>query len=168
MILKLSLVLSIVICTTMCGRAMSNTMKRRTAFLQSIIQGLRVLSIHMTGMFENIRDSLIVSECFLLQRVGNGMEPGISANESWQKLRGKSDAGNRFIDFLRQEDIRILDRLFEQLGENGREMQKLLIEGTIQNLESVFQIAEKEMRDAEKLYTKIGFLLGLMVAIVFV
>ena len=125
------------------------------------------MKIHMTGMFEPIQDALERSECPLLKSVSSRMRAGVSAREAWRALTNEH-AKKAAAEVLTESDRAILDRLFEHLGESGREEQDLLLEGTGQALEAQRENAARSAAEADRLYLTLGILIGLMLALIVV
>ena len=142
--------------------------RQRASVLRGLTEGLRVLKIHMTGMFEPIQDALERSECPLLKSVSGRMRAGVSALEAWQAVSKERSRKGSATDALTESDRAILDRLFEHLGESGREEQDLLLEGTVQALEAQLEKAASSAAEADRLYLKLGILIGLMLALIVV
>ena len=120
----------------------------------------------VTDMFEPVADSLSRAASPILTRVGEGMCGGASAMEAWEAL--KKD--RRFIagtgHALLKEDREALSALFARLGESGRESQDALLTGAAERLASLTQSAGERADAAEKLYVTLGFLTGLLLAII--
>ena len=164
---RIALTLCVVLCGAFCGHSLTVAQRQRAALLRALTEGLRVLKIHMTGMFEPIQDALGHSDCTLLRSVSSQMSEGVSAWAAWQAVR-KSGRGRRgsSVGALEESDCVVLDRFFERLGESGREEQELLLEGTVQALEVQCEKAEKKSAEADRLYLKLGLLVGLMLALI--
>ena len=164
---RIALALCIVLCGALCGHSLTVAYRQRASVLRGLTEGLRVLKIHMTGMFEPIQDALERSECPLLKSVSGRMQAGVSAREAWQAMT-KERTKKAAAEVLTESDRAILDRLFEHLGESGREEQDLLLEGTAQALEAQLEKAASSAAEADRLYLKLGILIGLMLALIVV
>lgn len=132
------------------------------------MRALRLLRVHMTGMFEPVQQSLSRSECELLKRVGSGMGPGTGADGAWRAVRKVERRRDGLIDALAGEDLQALDRLFMQLGTSGRDAQELLLNGAAQELEMNLSSARLHASEADRLYVTLGLLVGLMLALIVV
>jgi stage III sporulation protein AB len=58
-----------------------------------------------------------------------------------------------------------LNALFDGLGESGAAQQRILLAGAQESLEALKRLADKKAREESKLYTTLGFLTGLSLAI---
>ena len=166
---RIALALCVVLCGALCGHSLTVAHRQRAALLRALTEGLKVLRIHMMGMFEPIQDALAHSDCPLLRSVSSQMKEGISAREAWQAVRkAESRWRGGSVGALEEADCAILDRFFDCLGESGREEQELLLEGTVQALEAQREMAERRSAEADRLYLKLGLLIGLMLALIVV
>ena len=157
----------VVVGCAMCGWAVSGGSRRRLTALRELNEGLRRLKLHMTGMFEPLRHSLEAAACPLLGQVAAGMEGGRSAGEAWSTLKSRNLRGGPGEVFA-AEDLRLLDHLFDRLGQSGREDQGILLETVLGALEEHIDSARVKAGEAERLYGTLGVLVGLMLAIMLV
>ena len=157
----------VVVGCAMGGWAVSGGSRRRLSALRELAEGLRRLKLHMTGMFEPLRHSLEAAACPLLGQVAAEMEGGRSAGEAWSRLKARPLRGGPGEVFA-TEDLRLLDHLFDRLGESGREDQAMLLSGTLGALEERIESARVKAGEAERLYGTLGVLVGLMLAIMLV
>ena len=163
---RLILAAVVVVGATLCGKALSDRARLRAKLLSQLAEDVRLLRVHMVSMFEPVADSLSRAASPILTRVGEGMGGGASAMEAWEAL--KKD--RRFIagtgHALLKEDREALSALFARLGESGRESQDALLTGAAERLASLAQSAGERADAAEKLYVTLGFLTGLLLAII--
>lgn len=69
------------------------------------------------------------------------------------------------LDSLKEEDLRVLDGLFENLGLSGRVDQRLLMEKVERELEEREKAARRDNDEHGKLYGSLGALAGLALAV---
>ena len=151
--------------SALCGKALSDAARRRANTLLALTEGLRLLRIHMTDMMEDIQTALMGVNCPLLGAVGEGMRSGVSVDDAWRAVR--SISGRRGpAEALLDTDLRTLDRLFSRLGRSGRAEQEALLDTAEQAVESQLREARDKAGEAERLYTSIGLLVGLMLALI--
>ena len=131
--------------------------------MNRLIQGIRVLRVRMLRMLEPVNIALAGSDCAMLRQVGAAMRPGMSAGEAW--LAYRKQAGRSGVDVLAGEDCVVLDQLFAQLGESGREQQSILLDSTVTALGKNLLQAEKRLRETERLYVSVGMMVGLILAL---
>lgn len=163
---RVALALCIVIGSALCGKAFADSVRRRVRTLDSLAEGLRVLKIHMTGMFEPVRNALQRTDCDIMALVASAMEDGSSAGEAWRRVQMRASRRGGAIEALRDEDRKILEQLFSQLGQSGREAQEALLAGVIQAVDSQREKAAIKAREADRLYLSLGLLIGLMLALI--
>ena len=164
--MRLILALCVVAGGTLCGSAMSGGVRRRVKALESLASGIRLLRVHMIGMFQPVHQALGGTECPLLESVSRAMTPGGSAASAWQSVREKECRRGRALDALTAEDLEALDRLFDGLGESGRDRQEILLTQTLEALTRFLESARRRAGEADRLYVSLGALTGLMAALV--
>lgn len=164
--MRLALALCVVVGCGLCGNAVAASYRRRVELLTALAQGVRVLRVHMLRMLEPVSAALSGSGCAVLQKVGRGMAPGESVGQSWRCVAEHESVRGGLIDALNPADKQALDRLFEQLGESGREQQELLLSSTLELLARQLAEAEAAALAAERLYRSLGVLAGLMLALI--
>ena len=150
---------------TLCGKALAGAERRRAELLAALAGGVRALRPRMIGLFEPLRQGLSASDCPLLNQLSAAMEEAGSALQAWEKLKRESRRGSA-VSCLTDGDLRILDALFQKLGESGREAQGLLLDETARALEGQVGEARQSAERAEKLYVTLGLLVGLMLALI--
>ena len=122
----------------------------------------------MTRMLEPAARALTLTGCPLLEKTGAAMTPGVSAGEAWKTVKAREDRRGGGMDALTREDREALDRLFEHLGESGREQQARLLNDAVTTLEGNLGSARAREGEAERLYGSLGLLVGLMLALIVV
>jgi len=166
--MRFVLALCVVAACTLCGNAMSGASRRRVKLLEGLIGGMKLLKLHMISMFEPVRQALMASGCDLFEAVGKRMAPGISAAQAWEEVSKTAIRKGGMLDALDPDDLRALDRVFEQLGESGRDQQELLISSACSTLESRLETARRHTRETDRLYVSLGALTGLMIALILI
>lgn len=164
--MRFVLALCVVTGCTLCGSAMAGAMRRRVRLLEELIRGLKVLRVHMIGMFEPVQSALKASGSAVLEALGEQMTPGVSASEAWTRIRGAGCRRDGRIDALAPEDIRTLGELFDQLGESGRDQQEILLNSACAALDRQLEQVRKRTAEADRLYISLGALTGLMIALI--
>ena len=164
--MRIILALCVIVGCTMAGRSLAGSARRRAAVLKQLAGGLKILRVHVVIMFEPIRDSLRRTECPLLAQIADGMEDGASAVDAWLAIKPRLRRSGGPMDALTSADERVLDRLFVQLGQSGRESQDILISDAQLSLESLYESAHAKVFEAERLYVTLGLLTGMMLALI--
>jgi len=160
------LALSIIIGCAMCGRSLAGSSRRRASLLEGLVRGVKLLRVHMTGMFEPLAQSLSRTEVPTFDAVADAMRGGMSANDSWEAVKRREFRRGGMLDALTREDQQALDELFSRLGESGRDAQDILLDGASKRLAENLESARVRAREAEKLYGSLGLLTGLMLALI--
>lgn len=152
--------------STLCGKAASDAVRRRHRVLAALAEDLQLLRIHMTGMLMPVQCALDRAGCALMRQVAEGMRQGRSAADAWQSVRESALRRGGPADALAAEDIGALDALFGQLGQSGREEQEVLLDAAMQTVGRLRDGALKKAGEADRLYVSLGFLIGLMLALI--
>lgn len=152
--------------STLCGKAASDAVRRRYRVLSALAEDLQTLRIHMTGMLLPLQCALDRAGCPLMKQVAEGMRQGCSAADAWQSIRAGAVRRGGPADALSAEDINALDALFSQLGQSGREEQEALLDASMETVNRLRDGALRKAGEADRLYVSLGFLVGLMLALV--
>ena len=152
--------------STLCGRAAAEAARRRYRVLSALAEDLQVLRIHMTGMLQPVQCALEKSACPLMKRLAEGMRQGRSASDAWQAARDSALRRGGPGDALSPDDLAALDALFSQLGQSGREEQEALLGASLEAVTRRRDGALKKAGEADRLYVSLGFLVGLMLALI--
>lgn len=152
--------------STLCGKAASDAVRRRYRVLAALAEDMQTLRIHMTGMLMPLQCALDRAGSALLKQVAEGMREGRSAADAWQSIRGSAVRRGGPADALAAEDIGALDTLFGQLGQSGREEQEALLDASMETVSRLRDGALKKAGEADRLYVSLGFLIGLMLALI--
>ena len=164
--MRLMLALCVVAGGTLCGSAVPGGARRRVKTLESVTRGIKLLRVHMIGMFQPVPQALSAAECPLLEAVSKAMNPGVSASAAWQTVCVRERRRGGMLDALIEGDIETLDKLFDGLGESGRDRQEILLSGTLEALGRSLETARSTASEADRLYMPLGALTGLMAALV--
>ena len=164
--MRLMLALCAVAGGTLCGSAISAVARRRVRTLETLTRGIKLLRVHMIGMFQPVPQALSAAECPLMEAVSKAMAPGVSASAAWRFVRDRERRRGGRLDALTVEDLEALNRLFEGLGESGRDQQEILLAASHEALARSLETAHKRAGEADRLYVPLGALTGLMAALV--
>jgi len=163
---RIALAVCVVLGSTLCGKAAADAARRRYRVLSALAADLQTLRIHMTGMLQPVQFALEKTDCAVLKRVAEGMRQGCSAAEAWRAVRESAVRRGGPADALAADDITALDALFGQLGQSGREEQEALLDASLQTVGRLRDKALQKAAEADRLYVSLGFLIGLMLALI--
>ncbi len=150
------------------GKILSNGKKRRAEVIGEILAALRVLRLRMLNSMEPLSVLLRKSDSLLLRELGNSLWVGSSLSECWALQKKLSVKKGGLLDSLTAEDIEILDILFDKLGKSGRDEQGELFSTVIERLEQAQIGARRKQTEAARIYTALGALAGVTIAILLV
>lgn len=168
--MRFALALCVVVGCALCGATMTGARRRRIRLLESLVKGIRLLRVNMIVMLEPVQHALKASGSGALEAVSAAMarNPGVSAAEAWKDVCQSKRRRGGEIDALSQEDVLALDKLFEQLGESGREQQDILLNATCEKLGQNLEAAKRQAAEADRLYISLGAMTGLMIALILI
>lgn len=163
---RITLAICVVLGSTLCGKAAADAARRRYRALAALASDLQTLRVHMTGMLQPVQYALEKTDCAILKRVAEGMRRGCSAGEAWQALRESAVRRGGPADALAADDLAVLDGLFGRLGQSGREEQEALLGESLETVVRLRDGAFRKAGEADRLYVSLGFLTGLMLALI--
>ena len=147
------------------GRLLSNARKRRTEALSEVLTAMRVLRLRMMNSMETLGILLRKSDSVVFKAVGNALWEGEGLNECWRHVRDAAVRRGGALDSLTDADMALLDDFFSKLGNSGRDEQGRLFSESIAALEDAQTHARDKYREAQRLYTSLGALIGAGVCI---
>ncbi len=161
------LVIILLTCTAV-GRSLSNARKRRYELLGEVLAAMRVLRLRMLNSMEPLGILLRKSDCWLFRDLGNHLWEGGGLGESWQAQRHTATRRGGGLDCLTEEDLKLLDVFFQNLGGSGRDEQCELFSNVISQMEDAQLQARRHYADASKVYTALGSLIGIGICVLIV
>ena len=165
-LIKYFILFLILILATMIGRFLSKKYVYRLEELEDIKNALNILKSKIKFTYEPIPEifeeisktsSRNISELFKTAKIKMN---DLTANEAWEEAVGESQNN------LKKEDKDVLKTLSKLLGQTDVEGQISQIEITENFLESKIQEAMEEKKKNEKLYTRLGTIMGLTIVII--
>lgn len=165
-LIKYFILFLILILATMIGRFLSKKYVYRLEELEDIKNALNILKSKIKFTYEPIPEifeeisktsSRNISELFKTAKIKMN---DLTANEAWEEAIEESQNN------LKKEDKDVLKTLSKLLGQTDAEGQISQIEITENFLESKIQEAMEEKKKNEKLYTRLGTIMGLAIVII--
>lgn len=154
------------ICGLLAGRALSSSTARRVKELNALRDALSPLESKMLGELLPLSDALRAMRHETLTHVADLMEQKpLSVKEAWAEASDKAFSRSGTLDCLTKEDRAQLDSFFSELGMSGRAEQKALIERTRDALKILHDDALVRAKETGKLYSTLGALAGMALAI---
>ena len=166
LIIKYFILFLILVSSTLIGKFLSKKYVYRLEELEDIKNALNILKTKIKftyepipGVFEEISQNTNknIGNIFILAK--EEMKEN-SASKAWEIAVEKTECN------LKKEDKKILKTLSKLLGQTDVEGQISQIEITEEFLEGQLKEAEEEKRKNEKLYTRLGTVLGLTIVII--
>ncbi len=154
---------------TLCGAAAGHSFaaarKRRVEQLSELVQALGRLEVKMLEKLLPLKEALIAAAHEPFKAIGASMTGARSALGAYLNQIDQLRARGGGFSSLEEEDMRALERLFEGLGMSGASEQRLLIGSVRGELERLSLAARKKAEEQAKLYTSLGLIAGLALAI---
>ena len=165
-LIKYFILFLILILATMIGRFLSKKYVYRLEELEDIKNALNILKSKIKFTYEPIPEIFGEISKTSGKNVSNLFEiaknkmSDLTANEAWKEAIEESQNN------LKKEDKDVLKTLSKLLGQTDAEGQISQIEITENFLESKIQEAMEEKKKNEKLYTRLGTIMGLAIVII--
>lgn len=165
-LIKYFILFLILILATMVGRFLSKKYVYRLEELEDIKNAFNILKSKIKFTYEPIPEifgeiskatNTNVSNLFKIAKIKMN---DLTANEAWEEAVEESENN------LKKEDKEVLKTLSKLLGQTDVEGQISQIEITENFLENKIKEAEEEKRKNEKLYTRLGTIMGLAIVII--
>ena len=164
---KLILACVIAIASMMIGRAYASGGARRARLLSGMMDALQIMRVMMLDRLMPLKTVLVQSASPVFRCIGKQMEDS-SAADAWRDVRTAQRQRGGLIDCLAEEDLCALDALFEGLGVSGRAQQEVLISNALKAFGCLEAEARKNGLEKSRLYTTLGLLAGIAIAIAFI
>ena len=166
LIIKYFILFLILVSSTLIGKFLSKKYVYRLEELEDIKNALNILKTKIKFTYEPIPEVFEEISQNTNKNIGNifilakeEMKEN-SASKAWEIAVEKTECN------LKKEDKKILKTLSKLLGQTDVEGQISQIEITEEFLEGQLKEAEEERRKNEKLYTRLGTVLGLTIVII--
>ncbi|MDO4548327.1 MAG: stage III sporulation protein AB [Clostridia bacterium] len=150
------------------GRAMADVRKKRVRQLKDICRALERLQIAMIERRMPLEQALTAAGCEGFAAVSSLIKSERSVYDAWKKAQQTLRAKGAALSMLEGEDILALDNMFSALGLTGLSEQRLLLSDTGEALRALYDSARKKADEQARLYSTLGMLTGLAVAILLI
>ena len=166
--MRLALLALSAIGAALVGRSFAAACARRSQTLRKCMDALHILRIQMLERLLPLHAALAHARFEPLRQVGERVASGQDAAGAWRALLPSLRARGGALDCLTEEDAAALTALFDGLGAGTRAEQEALFSAALRELGRLEGEAARSGAEKGKLYTTLGFLCGLMLAIAFV
>lgn len=156
----------IVVACTLIGRAMAQTAERRCRQLSDAIRAVRALGIQIVDRLEPVRHALLLADYAPFRKVVEQMVSNKTAADAWFELCHAQN--ERDMNMMGEQNKKSIEILLQKLGGSGRTAQEELINDCRKQLENALNEAQERFRSVAKLYTSLGFLVGLYIVVLIV
>lgn len=156
---------AIVVGCTMAGRALSSGQTRRARLLTDVMDAAQILRVHMLDRLLPVNAALSMSASPLLRKLGQEMVSGKCASDAWNALSAREHRHGGLLDSMTGSDMAALSMLFDGLGESGRVEQEKRFQSAIREMGRLEEEARRSGSESARLYTTLGMLTGLALAV---
>ena len=162
---KILLTLIVTIGCAWAGYSIAAGQVRRIRLLGELADATELLRVHMLEQLFPMASALSMSDSAAMRMSGTEMSEGKSSKEAWQAVMRHERRRGGVLDSLTREDCGALTRLFDGLGESGRSEQERHIAIALRELRRLEENARREYAGNVRLYTTLGMLTGLALAV---
>lgn len=165
-IIRYFILFLILVFSSMIGKSLSKKYVYRLQELEEMKNALNILKTKIKFTYEPIPEIFEEISANMNKNIGNIFKmakekmKNITASEAWE------EAINDTVTNLKDEDKYVLKNLAKLLGKTDSEGQISQIEITEKFLEEQLKEANEEKHKNEKLYTRLGTIMGLAIVIV--
>lgn len=165
-IIKYIILFLILIVSSVIGRMLSKKYVHRLEELEEMKSALNILKTKIKFTYEPIPEIFEEISKTSMKNIGNIFKRAKekmnrkTANEAWEEAVIETESN------LKADDKNILKTLSKLLGQTDMEGQISQIEITEKFLDTQIKEAEEEKRKNEKLYTRLGTIMGMALVIV--
>ena len=165
-IIKYIILFLILIVSSFIGRMLSKKYVHRLEELEEMKSALNILKTKIKFTYEPIPEIFEEISKTSMKNIGNIFKRAKekmdikTANEAWEEAVIETESN------LKEDDKNVLKALSKLLGQTDMEGQISQIEITEKFLDTQIKEAEEEKRKNEKLYTRLGTIMGLAMVIV--
>ncbi len=164
-IIKYIILFLILIISSVIGRMLSKKYVHRLEELEEMKSALNILKTKIKFTYEPIPEIFEEISKTSIKNIGNIFKRAKekmntkTANEAWEEAVIETESN------LKEDDKNVLKALSKLLGQTDMEGQISQIEITEKFLDTQIKEAEEEKRKNEKLYTRLGTIMGLAMVI---
>lgn len=147
------------------GRSLSSACVRRVAVLRAFRDALVPLELKMLSELLPLNQALLGSRYEVFRTLAQALTGERGAREAWEHIAESLYTHGGVLDALEDADREAIDRFFSELGMSGQEEQRALFARTAGELKTLEDAASGRATDVSKLYTTLGALGGMALAI---
>ena len=166
--MRIALALLAAVGSALIGRSIAQGCLRRAAALRQAMDAMQLLRIQMLERLLPLHAALEKSGFEPFRLAGTLLAGGESGASAWKKAAAKLTKRGAQLDCLTADDLSALSSLFDGLGMSARAEQEVLFASALREVGRLESEAQKSGAEKGKLYTTLGLLCGLMLAIAFI
>lgn len=165
---RVALACVVVIGCALCGRSMAGSMIRRNVLAEELISALKVLRVHIVCQLEPVCEALEATGNVLFAQIAERTSDERNVYAAWRDVLCAATKRGGTADALGDRERTALDRLFKQIGASGRDEQDVAIRACISSFEVICEKTAERAATIGRLYTSLGMLIGLALAVLMI
>lgn len=165
--MRLILALLVITGCTLIGYALAGAASRRAKLVSGILNAMRLLQAEMLENLMPLSDALQKSDSSAFKQTGERLKH-MPVKQAWRSVRTELSERGGELDSLTHEDILPLDMFFDGVGTSGNAALSELFANVIRAMERRELEAREQCSARNKLYTRMGLLTGLLIALAFI
>ena len=166
--MRIALVVVAVVAAALAGRSVAAGCARRASTLRAAMDALQALRIQMLERHLPLHAALERSQFEPFARAGARVAGGEDAAQAWRAVQEAARKRGGKLDSLTREDAEAFETFFDGLGTGTRLAQEALFSAALRDLGRLEDEARSVGAQKSRLYTTLGLLCALMLAIAFV
>lgn len=148
------------------GRSLSTARRARATRLREAAVAVKRLKMGMLSRMLPLREALNDAGDPTLHQVSVRMTGSVSPLDAWMAARDALTARGAHLACLEAGDLEVVGALFGGLGASFADGQRVLLEETEQKLSALAEDARVKAEGQARLYTSLGLLVGLSLAVI--
>lgn len=149
---------------TFCGYSLASAAMARFRFLRELVAAMKKLRINIVELLLSVDLSLKQTNFLLFKKISDNLSQKRDLSEAWEAVASSES----ILKSLSDAERTVLDDFFRQLGGSGRVAQEETILSCVHFFETSSEEAKARAVRVGRLYTSMGFLIGLSISILMI
>lgn len=151
--------IGVIVFSTLSGYSIARGSQQHCNQLAEIIRAVKILKVQIVSMSETVGQALKQTNYRPFQSIAEKMEEYTGMDEAWRDAASGSNGAEGIL--LSDAEKKDVEQMFSRLGNCHHEMQEEILSSCCRRLEDALTDVRERTRQVSKLYTSLGFLIGL-------
>lgn len=151
--------IGVIVFSTLSGYSIARGSQQHCKQLAEIIRAVKILKVQIVSMSETVGQALKQTNYLPFQSIAEKMEEYTGMDEAWRDAVGGSNGAEGIL--LSDAEKKDVEQMFSRLGNCHHEMQEEILSSCCRHLEDALTDVRERTRQVSKVYTSLGFLIGL-------